>query len=164
MTGLPLCKCWEPCSCKSISCKRTSLRTACDSSIPAGGPNCGLSERARIACANNTSQSGTAVQNSYFLGTNRGVGRGIIGVCSSHAQMSLLQHFSPAPGVCIIDLPPALNSRQGWVESCPGTGNMWHPTWLVDYFIFLILWLLVNLLFWGLIFGCCCKDCARCSN
>jgi len=57
-----------------------------------------------------------------FLGPMGAWVEGIKGACSS-VQMSLLWHFSPAPGVCVIDsdnLPPTSNGREGWAESCPG--------------------------------------------
>jgi hypothetical protein len=42
--------------------------------------------------------------------------KGIKGACSS-AQISLLQHFSPAPGVCVVDSVPThpQPSREGRV-------------------------------------------------
>ena len=43
-----------------------------------------------------------------------------------------------------------------------GTGNIWHPARLMDYFIILVFWLLVPP-FLGLICACCCKDCAGAS-
>lgn len=39
------------------------------------------------------------------------------------------------------------------------TGNIWCSTWSMDYFIILILWLLMNLLFWSFIFACWYKEC-----
>ena len=82
-----------------------------------------------------------------FLGRMGAWVEGIKVVCSG-AQMSLLWHFSPAPGVCAVEsvpiypqLPRAGMLRQRAVQ---GTGNIWHPIWSKDYVIVIVLWLLVN--------------------
>ena len=83
-----------------------------------------------------------------FLGPKGAWVEGIKGAYSS-AQMSLLQHFSSSPGVCVVDSdanrPETPRAGRVCQRAVQSTGYIWHPMWSMDYFIILILWLLANL-------------------
>ena len=83
--------------------------------------------------------------------------KGIKGAWSS-AQMSLLQHFSLAPRVCVIDSAPNLPQL---LESCPGHRQHLAPMCLITTSSSSFCGCLWTSFSGILFFACCCKNCAH---
>jgi hypothetical protein len=83
--------------------------------------------------------------------------------CRWRVLKELAAVFRNSEDRVVESVPPHLqHPRAGRVRwrVVQDTGNIWHPVWLMGYFMVLVLWLLDNLLFWGFPFASCCKDCA----
>lgn len=78
-----------------------------------GGPKERLPKRPRIADPDNARQSGTAVWKSCFLRINEVQVRGIkVAHIGSSEELVEGVGVSPAPPVCVVDLPPHLQSTR----------------------------------------------------